>query len=60
MSDSNTRRVPKDNTQVDIDDPKAIRNWCNLFGCNEDDLRVAVMAVGKSEKAIAKYFEAGI
>lgn len=57
MSDDKTRRSPEDNQQVDIDDPKEIANWCRSFDCNEGDLRAAVIAVGKSEKAIRQYFE---
>lgn len=56
MSDDKTRRSPEDNQQVDIDDPKEIANWCKSFACNEGDLRVAVMSVGKSVCALKKYF----
>lgn len=57
MSDNETRRNPEGNQQVDIDDPKAIDNWCKSFACDEGDLRAAVIAVGKSEKALRKYFD---
>ncbi len=55
MSYDKARRSPEDNKQVDIDDPQKIVNWCKSFRCSEGDLRAAVMAVGKSEKALRAY-----
>jgi hypothetical protein len=51
------RRSLEDNKQVDINDPKEIADWCESFSCSEDDLRIAVMAVGKSARALIGYFD---
>lgn len=56
MSDDKTLEKPEEDKQFDLDDPKEIMLWCKLFNCTEGDLRVAVMAVGKSQEAIKEYF----
>ncbi len=56
MSDDKARRSIEDSKLVDINDSKEVANWCKSFSCSEDDLRVAVMSVGKSVCALKKYF----
>jgi hypothetical protein len=56
MSDDKTRKSQEDNKQIDINDAKEIAHWCESFSCSEGDLRVAVMAVGKSVSALKEYF----
>lgn len=38
-----------------IDDLRDVRAWCNLWGCSEAQLRLAVRAVGDSADAVRAY-----
>lgn len=57
MSDDEIGGSQEDSKQVDINDDKEIAHWCEFFSCSEGDLRIAVMAVGKSLNTLTKYFD---
>lgn len=38
-----------------LQDLKDVRAWCNLLGCSEAQLRLAVRAVGSSVDAVRAY-----
>jgi len=38
--------VPADRGLIDIDDPREVNWWRKRFGCSEEQLRRAVLAVG--------------
>lgn len=48
MSDDKTIRHPHDGKRIDINDPYEVKNWCAKFEVTENELRVAVNAVGTS------------
>jgi hypothetical protein len=55
MSDDKTIRHPHDGKRIDIDDPYEVRNWCEIFGVTEVQLKAAVKAVGTSSETVRKY-----
>ena len=55
MPDDKTIRHPHDGKRIDINDPYEVRNWCQIFGVDEETLKRAVQAVGTSSEAVRKY-----
>lgn len=55
MPDNKDITHPLDAKRIDINDPAEIQNWCNSFNCTEEQLKIAVSAVGTSGKAVKKY-----
>lgn len=39
-------RGPKDRNRVSLDEPWEIKHWCEEFGVTEEELNMAVKAVG--------------
>jgi hypothetical protein len=40
---------------VNVDEAWAVTYWCEVFGCTEDALRAAVVAVGSDVAQVGKY-----
>lgn len=50
------QKDPADEEQVIVlHDLKDVRAWCNLWGCSEAQLRLAVRAVGPFAKTVHEY-----
>ena len=56
--------MPDDPTKTGLDrklialtDEDEVRNWCKSLGCNEEQLRQAVNAVGHSADKVREYMK---
>jgi hypothetical protein len=55
MSDNLENRGPQDRSRVNVNEPWEVRWWCRQFGCTEQQLRGAVVAVGISASAVQRH-----
>lgn len=55
MTDNKKLTGSPDNKMIDIHDPNEIRNWTKSFDCTQDELKMAVNAVGTSASAVKKH-----
>lgn len=55
MSDDLTNNGPADRSRVNVNEEWERRYWCREFGCTEDQLRNAVLAVGVPVEKVAAY-----
>lgn len=49
--------LPADRGLIDIDDPREVIWWSKRFGCNEEQLRRAVMEVGTSAAKVEQLLD---
>ena len=49
--------VPADRGLIDMDDPREIQWWSKCFGCNEEQLRHAVLEVGNSAAKVEQLLD---
>jgi len=56
MSDDLKSREPADRSLVNVDEPSEIKYWRKEYGCTEQQLRQAVLAVGVSAARVKQYF----
>lgn len=49
--------VPADRGQIDMDDPREVQWWSKRFGCNPEQLRGAVSAVGTSAAKVEQLLD---
>lgn len=54
MADDLSKRGPKDQSRVNVNEPWEVRYWCTTFKCTEAQLKAAVKAVGPMAAAVAK------
>jgi len=55
MTDATRRNSPLDNSQVSLDERWQVGYWTTALRCNEDELRAAVAAVGRSVAEVRRY-----
>ena len=48
MADDKKRHGPADGSRINIHEDHELRYWTEKFGCTEERLKAAVMAVGPS------------
>jgi len=49
--------VPADRGLIDIDDPREVNWWSKRFGCNAEQLRLAVSKVGNSAAKVEQLLD---
>ena len=49
--------VPANRGLIDIDDPREVQWWSKRFGCNEQQLRLAVQRVGTSAAKVEQLLD---
>jgi len=54
MADKKEIKKPLDEKHVNINEPREINYWCDIWSCEEKELKDAVKAVGNSVDAVKK------
>ncbi|MFJ3483845.1 DUF3606 domain-containing protein [Pseudomonas sp. NPDC090202] len=57
MPDNKHITHPADAKRIDIHDLHEVRNWCQGFGCTEEELNNAVAAVGTWADDVREYLK---
>lgn len=56
MSDDLSKKRPQDASKISLTEDWEVRYWCKEFGCTANELKLAVIKVGHSAKAVRSYF----
>ena len=57
MSDNKALRNPQDSSRVNMNEDYEVRYWTNKFNCTEEQLGIAVKAVGSSAEKVEQFLK---
>lgn len=57
MPDNRQKTQPEDAKRINVHEDYEVRSWSQKFGCNPEELRAAVKAVGTSAEAVEKHLK---
>jgi len=55
MADDKTKVGGQDRKRINLSEDYEVRDWCQLLGINEEQLRMAVAAVGDDADAVREH-----
>ena len=55
MPDDLKKKHPLDRKRINVNQQYEEEHWCDVFGCDEEELRNAVLKVGTSAGAVEAY-----
>lgn len=57
MSDNKNKIAPQDAQRINVNEDYEVQYWCKALGCNPDELKAAVKAVGAMAADVRAYLK---